>query len=121
MTRQTSIECYNTIKENGLLKKLKWRVYDYIYHHGPVSQNEAYIALTSEGMNVGSIGTRFSELERQGAVTIVGTKLNPATGMEVYIWDTTNNIPVKLEKPTRHKCNTCNGKGYIETTQAKLF
>lgn len=117
MTRRTSIDAYNTIKSNGLLSKRKWEVYTCLYEHGPLTQREATDLLKAEGS---SITPRFAELERLGVIAGVGQKIS-STGMTVDLYDVTDRIPFKAEKSIRHECRTCNGKGYVEESQGKLF
>ena len=92
MARQTSIETYNRIKASGRLRGRRWQTYDYIYQNGPCTAWAAWKALAPE-MNVSSIMGRFSELERAGAIQIVGQAINPATSMPLYLWDTTDKEP----------------------------
>lgn len=119
MTRQTSIEAYNTIKENGLLSKRRWEVYQTLYEHGPLSQVETSFSL--RGKLDWGINPRFSELKKMGLIIEVGKTIDPRTGQTVLLWDVTSNLPKKFEKPKRFKCNACAGKGYFEESQGRLF
>ena len=38
--RQTSIDCYNKIKAEGLLSKRRLEVYEILFHHGQLTANE---------------------------------------------------------------------------------
>lgn len=124
MTRQTSIEAYNTIKENGLLSLRRWQFYDVLFRFGPLTQNECarkvelvYKTKLSES----GIGSRLSELRTMGVVQEVGKRRDSITGMKNILWDCTKKLPIKLEKPKRIDCPHCNGKGYLETQQTKMF
>lgn len=124
MTRQTSIEAYREIKENGLLSKRRWQVYDYLFHNGPATARQAVLAISNEfGNNVsiafGSLATRFCELRRSGVIEEVGTIIDKETKHEVILWDVTKNLPKKIVKPKKIKCTHCKGKGYFE--QGKLL
>lgn len=117
--RETSIQVFHQIEAEGLLSKMRFMVYSIVVNKGPLTIAEAskYVPLIDSR----SISPRFAELERVGCIAAIGRKICSVTGREVILWETTNKLPVKLEKPERHKCKTCDGKGYTEETQAKLF
>ena len=124
MVRQTSIEAFHTIKNNGLLSKRRWEVYEFVFHHGPVTcrQTVKHIAKDkgeSVSITYSSYSSRFSELERMGVIREIGTTLDPETNNTVILWDVTDKLPVKPKPSDKIKCTYCNGKGYIE--QGKLF
>ena len=121
MTQRTSVEAFNTIKENGLLGGMQFQVYEFIQNHGPCTQNEALRHLAIRGKNTGSISTRFSELKRKEVIEECGEKQDEKSGMQTILWRTTTKLPIKFEKPKRYKCPHCNGKGYTQEEQAKLF
>lgn len=100
MTRQTSIEAYHQIIENGLLGKRQFQVYEILYLHGPLTYNEVYEKIKSlnGGGWMGINSSRLSELRNSGAIDEVGTKRDPFSGMEVILWDVTDKIPLKPEK-----------------------
>ncbi len=123
MIRQTSIEAYNTIKDNGLLSERRWQVYNVLFHHGPLTATQ--IASKIPGIKSASVGNnshaRLGELRQMGCVVETGYVECPLSGMTVIRWDVTDKVPVKFERPSRVKCTHCSGKGYIETQQTKLF
>lgn len=121
MTRKTSIEAYNKIKENGLLSKRRFQVYEYLYKNGPCIARQIHKDLAVFGTNVSGYMGRLSELRDAGVVAEVGKVVDKETGHKVLLWDVTKNLPVKLEKPKRIKCKVCNGKGYSETQQGRIF
>lgn len=123
MTRRTSIEAYNTIKDNGLLSKRRWEVYDILFHHGPLTAHEVVSVARRQypRANQTSFNARLSELKAVGCAEEVGEKINPISEVLNYLWDVTDKLPVKLEKPKRTKCKACAGKGYLEHQQARLF
>lgn len=125
MTRQTSIEAYNVIKENGLLSKRRWEVYDVLFHNGPLTAGEIGKHMSGYRSAVSTadrnIHARLSELKKFGVVFEVRERICSITGMTVIECDVTDRLPIKLEKPKRIKCKTCNGKGYLESAQTKLF
>ena len=67
--RQTSIDCYNKIKANGLLSKSRLQVYEALYK---------------------------TELREQGVIYEKGEKKCNITGRNVIEWDLTDNLPIKL-------------------------
>lgn len=120
MTRQTSIDAYNTIKENGMLAKRRWEVYSILFSHGPMTGNQI-IQYVGKIQNTGSIKTRLSELRDRGVVVELGTVKDPITGVTVILWDVTKNLPIKLDKPRRTKCPHCGGKGYTQEQQTRFL
>ena len=96
--RETSIEAYHKIKETGLLTRLRWVVYDYLFHNGPKTQRQAVQDLSNSFESNGTFSSRFAELKRMGAVKEVGKIKCDFTGKNVYLWDVTKELPKKLEK-----------------------
>lgn len=107
MIRNTSVDAYITIKNNGLLSAKRWIVYHILFEHGPLT-----------GMEVRA---RLNELRALSVAEEQGVRVCSVTGMRVILWDVTQRLPVKFDTPNRHKCKSCGGKGYIETTQGKLL
>ena len=100
MTRLTSIGTYNDIKANGLLSKRRWEVYDVLYNMGPMTANEMvrYFQGVYPDRNSSGWNGRFSELERLGVVTNIGTRIDEISGHECILWDVTDKLPTKPEK-----------------------
>lgn len=125
MTRQTSIEAYTTIRDSGLLSQRRWEIYDIVFRFGPMTANEAFAKLYKDNLGphnaASNSAARFSELRDRGVIYEVQTRICKITGMTVIEWDVTDRLPLKLDKPKRHTCQNCKGKGYIEETQIKLF
>ena len=122
--RQTSIEAYKQIRESGLLSRRKFEVYEYVFHHGPVTARQAVKELCKirgEGVAIafGSYATRFSELRNHGVLQEVGETVDLETKQTVILWDVTRELPRKPKKPTKVKCHHCDGRGYFE--QGNLF
>lgn len=97
MTRQTSIDAYNKIKNDGLLTRLRWEVYKVLYEHGPLTANELAVRYFSS-LQYQSVSSRFSELRDMGVVQELGKKKDDYTKMSVILWDVTDQIPSKLIK-----------------------
>lgn len=124
MTRETSIEAYRFVMQCGFVGEKQREIYDVLYRYGPMTSAEVYsIILRNKPARAAITHTRarFSELRAMGAIEEDGEKICTITGRRVILWKVTTMIPVKFEKPTKHKCKSCNGKGYIQESQARLF
>ncbi len=99
MVRDTSIEAYREIRDNGLLSRKRLEVYDILYRHGPLTG--AQVSKRSAGHSAVSetVRNRITELRDMGAVTECGTVDCPITGKRVILWDVTANLPTAL--PTK--------------------
>lgn len=97
LTRQTSIDCYNKIKANGLLSKSRFEVYSALVKIGkPSTTREVYST-----MNVAKQeATRFTELRKLGVIYEVRNRNCTVTGNSAIEWDLTDNLPknIKLSK-----------------------
>jgi len=120
MVRQTSLDAYNEIKETGLLTKRRLQVYEYIFKNGPVTAQQIQKALGRPFANSSCFMSRVTELHQRGVIESVGEVLNYESNKMVTLWDCTKKLPIKLEKPQKHKCSFCNGTGYIIETQIKM-
>lgn len=100
MVRQTSIEAYKRIKSEGLLSTRRLQVYEMLFVHGPMTQNECwdFIAVTMTQVSKQSVGPRFAELLERGVIQIVGKRECKLTGYNCLIWDVTDQLPVEPEK-----------------------
>ena len=84
--RETSIEAYNEIKENGLLSKRRFQVYETLYNNGPLTTGEIwYIYFRDQGISQNSINPRLSELVSLGVVSEVGKRSCKITGRNVLV------------------------------------
>ena len=99
-TRQTSIDCYNQIKEEGLLSNMRFKVYSSLLAMGkPSTTREVY-----ETMNViKQEATRFTELRNLGVIYEVQNRKCTITGRTAIEWGLTNNLPVNIKKSTKTK------------------
>lgn len=122
MIRETSTEAYHKIKEDGLLSKRRFEVYDYVFNNGPCTSKKAYKNLCAYKItNPSSYIGRFTELRNSGGLKEVGHEIDADSGMRCILWDVTKNIPVKADKKLETKCPHCNGKGKISTQQTRMF
>ena len=99
-TRQTSIDCYNEIKEQGLLSKMRFEVYSALLSIGkPSTTREVY-----ETMNVlKQEATRFTELRNLGVIYEVQNRKCTITGRTSIEWWLTDRLPVKIKKSNKTK------------------
>jgi predicted transcriptional regulator len=99
-TRQTSIECYNQIKRDGLLSKMRFRVYSALLSMGkPSTTREVY-----ETMNViKQEATRFTELRNLGVIYEVQNRKCSITGRTAIEWDLTDRLPINIKKSNKTK------------------
>ena len=99
-TRQTSIDCYNEIKEQGLLSNMRFEVYSALLSMGkPSTTREVY-----ETMNVlKQEATRFTELRKLGVIYEVQNRKCTITGRTSIEWDLTDKLPlnIKIYKKTK--------------------
>lgn len=102
MTRDTSLEAYNTIRSKGLLSKARMTVYGILAENGPLTAGEVFEVLQriDSGHTVvkGSVCARLTELQRFGVVQEVGRKEWSKTGHANILWDVTGNLPSPVEK-----------------------
>lgn len=115
MTRSSSIEAYNYIKETGALGRKREQVYGVLFLHGPLTSGEAYQYLNrtqSDGALTQS-RARFTELRDMGFIKEVGKRACSVTGRVVIEWDVTDNTAAQTKpKPIKTKCPHCSGRGY---------
>lgn len=97
--KPTSIETYHQIKDEGLLSKLRFYVYDIIYRNGPITISQMIRIASKDVTNTGSFTGRISELERMGLIGQHHIGPCPVTGREVIFWVTTDCLPKTYEKP----------------------
>ena len=99
-TRQTSIDCYNEIKEQGLLSNMRFEVYSALLSMGkPSTTREVY-----ETMNVlKQEATRFTELRKLGVIYEVQNRKCTITGRTSIEWDLTDKLPVDFKSSNKTK------------------
>jgi hypothetical protein len=100
MIRQTSIDCYNQIKREGLLSKRRLQVLSVMMYLAPCSAEEVEREFIKRyGIKGG--WKQLSVLRDQGVLKELGTMTCPITGRNVIEWDMTGNLPVKPKKPKK--------------------
>ena len=99
-TRQTSIDCYNQIKQEGLLSNMRFRVYSALLAMGrPSTTREVY-----ETMNViKQEATRFTELRKLGVIYEVQNRKCSITGRTAIEWDLTDTLPIDIKNTNKTK------------------
>jgi hypothetical protein len=117
--RRTSIECYNKIRDNGLLSRVRWKIYDCLYKYGPLTTRQVYKRLGIT--DIGNISSGLAAMRTRGCVDEEGEVVCEETGHTVILWDVTNRLPLKLDKPRKIKCKLCDGKGYHVEQQSKFL
>jgi len=94
--RYTSAQTYYDIKANGLLSKLRFEVYEWLFHNGPATAKQVVNALTKGSESSSTYNSRLSELRDQGVVTEVGITTCKESHQEVILWDVNSNLPMPL-------------------------
>ena len=101
-TRQTSIDCYNKIKQEGLLSKRRLEVYEAILSTAPCTSSEA-IRNAKTTFGVFGVSSRFTELRDLGVIYEKGEKKCSITGRNVIEWDLTDRLPIKFKNKNKTK------------------
>lgn len=125
MTRQTSIDAYYEIKQSGLLSKLRFDVYEYVYIKGPSTAkaifkglSEQVVAAGSEQPNSGVYTTRCSELRDLGVFRELPKIKCPDSGHMVIEWDVMRTaLPVTPKKKTSRQEQSDNLKALRESIE----
>ena len=102
-TRQTSIDCYNKIKQEGLLSNMRFKVYEAILRKAPCTSGEAFAIMTTKENQISQSRARFTELRDLGVIYEKGEKKCSITGRNVIEWDLTDRLPVNLKKTNKTK------------------
>lgn len=98
MVRQTSKEVYEKIRNEGLLSKMRFKVYREIFRFGPITASEVF-AISKMKTNQSG---RFTELEELGVIQAKETRICSETGRKAIAWEVTNKLPQKPEKKVRY-------------------
>ena len=95
-TRETSIQCYNQIKESGLLSKRRLEVYEALLASAPCTSSEA-IKNAGTKSGVFGVSSRFTELRDLGVIYEVRVRECTITNRNVIEWDLTDKLPIKTK------------------------
>jgi len=107
-TRQTSIDCYNQIKIDGSLSKMRFEVYEAIFMNAPCTSSEAMINRLNSSNVLSQSRARFTELRELGVIYEKGEKKCSITGRNVIEWDLTDRLPTNLKASTSTKKDRVN-------------
>ena len=104
-TRQTSIDCYNQIKIDGLLSKMRFKVYEAIFLNPKQTAGELSQFLNSTGVKIrhGSVNGRLTELRELSVIYEKDVRPCKVTGRNVIEWDLTDRLPVSIKNPNKTK------------------
>ena len=106
MARETSIRAYRQIKEEGLLSKMRLKVFEAILHNAPCTSGEALSSMLKSDSVLSQSRARFTELRDRGVIKEVGHRNCRITGRRA-IWDLTDELPrepeVRLVRPRGFK------------------
>jgi len=108
--RQTSIDCYNQIKAEGLLSKRRLQVYEILLENGALTGTEVAILFKKKFVSSNhseGIRNRLTELLDRGVIYEKGIVNCKTTNRKVSLWDLTNNLPKDVSnKPSRKQQRT---------------
>jgi len=98
MIRETSIEAYRHLVENGILAEKNRVVYEYLWKNGATTQKK-----TERNFNdrTYTLRPRFAQLEKMGLIKVVGEINCEETGRKNLLWDVTDRVyplPIKRKK-----------------------
>jgi len=102
-TRQTSIDCYNQIKNEGLLSKMRFRVYEAVLNNAPCTSAEVLSTMLSKNSAITSSRARFTELREMGVIYEVQNRKCTITGRTSIEWDLTDRLPINIKKSNKTK------------------
>ena len=101
-TRQTSIDCYNEIKNSNLLAKRRLETFEAIFKSAPCTRQEA-LEHTNPLNALSLSAARFTELRRLGVIYEKSVRPCKVTGRNVIEWDLTDRLPVNIKKSNTTK------------------
>ena len=101
-TRQTSIDCYNEIKNSDLLAKRRFETFDAIFKSAPCTRQEA-LEHTNPLNALSLSAARFTELRRIGVIYEKDIRPCKVTGRNVIEWDLTDRLPINIKKSIKTK------------------
>jgi hypothetical protein len=106
-TRQTSIDCYNEIKNSNLLAQRRFETFEAIFKSAPCTRQEA-LEHTNPINALSLSAARFTELRRIGVIYEKDVRACKVTGRNVIEWDLTDRLPVTVKntnKTKKHRVN----------------
>ena len=113
-TRQTSIDCYNQIKAEGLLSKLRLRTLYAMLYYAPCTAQELQDYIDKNKIQVKHAWKSLSQLRDLGVVYEKSERKCNVTGRIVIEWDLTDKLPIN------QKLITITKKDRVETALIAL-
>jgi hypothetical protein len=96
--RQTSIDCYNIIKSNGLLSKRRLEVFEALIKIAPCTATELQKSMDFDNGGRDCM-KRISELRDLGVIYEKRERSCSITSKNVIEWDLTDKLPLKEKAP----------------------
>ena len=122
--RDTSIKCFNELKEEGLLNERQIQVYNCLKAIDLGTDKQISQCLN---LPINCITGRRKELEEMTLVYSSGIIKDSKTNRSVNTWKI-NETPdyktakkIATERGARVQCPCCQGKGYVVNGQVKLL
>jgi hypothetical protein len=97
--RQTSIDCYNQIKSEGLLSDLKLLTYHAMLHTAPCTAGELQSYIEKNEIKVKHSWKLLSQLRDLGVIYEKSVRICFVTNRNVIEWDLTDKLPLKQKAP----------------------
>ena len=101
-TRQTSIDCYNEIKNSGLLSKRRFETFEAIMKIAPCTASEVQKSIIYNNGGRDCM-KRISELRDLGVIYEKDVRACKVTGRNVIEWDLTDRLPVTVKNTNKTK------------------
>jgi len=107
--RETSLQAYHTIKENGLLSQRRWEVYELLVKHGPGTASELHqnVQRGSAAVVGANIRARLHELKEAGVSAEIGERPCTVTGYMAIVWDVVDRLPKEVKPRKGRSCREC--------------
>jgi hypothetical protein len=102
-TRATSINCYNQIKTEGLLSKLRLRALNAMLYSAPCTAGELQSYIDKNQIQVKHAWKLLSQLRDLGVVYEKSERKCNVTGRLVIEWDLTDKLPTKSTSTSNTK------------------
>jgi len=101
MARETSIEAYRYLVENGALAEMNKLVYHHLWLNGPTTQKKTERFYNDRTY---TLRPRFAQLEKMGLIKPIGTEKCAETGRSNILWDVTERVyPLPLFEKSNKK------------------
>ena len=107
--RQSSINCYNQIKAEGLLSKLRLRTLNAMLYSAPCTAQELQDYIDKNKIQVKHSWKLLSQLRDLKVIYEKNERKCKITGRNVIEWDLTDNLPINV------KVNANTKKQRVET------